>query len=125
MKKASLVMITLTLIFAAFAGGLFLGRNFNRSPVSVSSLPHKDITTVALNTTESKTTEPIVIDINSATAEEFMTLPGIGQTLANRIVAYRDANGPFTSLGELCNVEGIGDKKLESILDHITIGGQG
>lgn len=54
-----------------------------------------------------------------------MTLPGIGQTLANRIVAYRDANGPFENLGELCNVEGIGDKKLESILDHITIGGQG
>lgn len=123
MKKASLVMITLTFIFAAFAGGLFLGRNFNHSPVSVSALPHGETTAGIQTISTEESTEPEIVNINTATAEQLMTLPGIGEVLANRIIAYRDANGPFESLAELSNVEGIGDKKLESILDHITIGG--
>ena len=50
-------------------------------------------------------------------------LPGIGPLLAGRIVAYREENGPFEIPGELMNVEGIGEKKLEEIWDYITTGG--
>ena len=47
------------------------------------------------------------IDLNTATAQELDTLPSIGMTTAQRIIAYRTAHGPFRSLEELTSVEGI------------------
>lgn len=63
------------------------------------------------------------ININTADAALLATLPGIGDTLAQRIIDYRQANGPFTSIYELTRVSGIGDKKLQAVLDLITTGG--
>lgn len=48
-------------------------------------------------------------------------LEGIGPSLAQRIVSYRDANGPFTDIEQIKNVSGIGDKKFEAIKDDITV----
>ena len=126
MKKASLVIVTLTLLSCAFAAGFFLGRNTGRNTISISSAPTtKPTFSTQPQTTDAVVTEAYPIDINTATVEELITLPGIGEVLARRIVAYREANGPFESVAQLCNVEGIADKKLENILDYITIGGQG
>ena len=55
------------------------------------------------------------IDINSATAEEFVKIKGIGEKKAERILAYRDEHGKFESIDELKNVKGIGDKIVEII----------
>lgn len=55
------------------------------------------------------------LDINTATVEQLVALPGIGQVLAERIVAYRDAHGPFTSVDQLGDVEGIGDALVERL----------
>jgi competence protein ComEA len=55
------------------------------------------------------------ISLSSATAEQLDTLDGIGPTLAQRIVAYRDAHGGFRSVEELRQVEGIGDKRFEAL----------
>ena len=123
MKKASLVMIALTLVFMAFAGGFLIGRNSNRSNVRVSTFPNS--TSAPVETTTAPTqTEPLLININTATTEQLTQLPGIGTVIAERIVSYRNTSGPFESLADLTNVEGIGDKKLEGILDYITLGGQ-
>lgn len=125
MKKASLVIITLTLICCGFAIGFFLGRGSGTGSIRVSAVPPPS--TEPSQPSTDGTTEPsipLLVDINSATAEELTALPGIGSTLARRIVSYREANGPFESFAELLNVEGIGEKKLEDILDYITIGGQ-
>ena len=65
----------------------------------------------------------MLININTADAALLSTLPGIGSTLAQRIVEYRDANGPFRSVAGLLAVAGIGEGKLEAILDLITTGG--
>ena len=125
MKKASLVIVTLTLIFSAFACGFFLGRGTGHNSISVSAVPTVPVE-VPQGTSDASTapSTPVLIDINSATEAEFTALPGIGATLAGRIVAYRTENGPFQTIADLINVEGIGEKKLESILDYITIGGQ-
>lgn len=61
------------------------------------------------------------IDINSATPEELAFLPGIGPTLAGRIVSYRQAVGRFNYIEELLNVPGIGEKKLEQIRQYIEV----
>ncbi len=62
------------------------------------------------------------ININTASAEQLdEELEGIGPTLAQRIVSYRDENGPFTDIEQLKNVSGIGDKRFEAIKDDITV----
>jgi len=55
------------------------------------------------------------ININQATAEELQELPGIGPTLAKRIVEYRDAQGPFQSVDDLVQVKGIGPVMLSRL----------
>ena len=59
------------------------------------------------------------LNINKATREELIALPGIGETRADRIIEYRKANGGFYDVGELREVEGIGGKLLESLLPYI------
>lgn len=61
------------------------------------------------------------IDINHAPAEAFAVLPGIGDILAERIVTYREENGPFQSVDDLLKVEGIGDSKLNAIREYLTV----
>ena len=61
------------------------------------------------------------IDINQAKTEELIPLKGIGPVIAERIVHYRQENGPFHSPNALLGVKGIGPKKLESIKKHIRI----
>jgi competence protein ComEA len=61
------------------------------------------------------------LDINTATAEELVALPGIGQVGAEAIVRYRSATGPFTRVEDLLEVEGIGPTTLENIRDLIEV----
>ncbi len=61
-----------------------------------------------------------IVNVNQATAEELSQLPGIGPGLAARIVAYREANGPFADLNALDAVEGIGPVLLEKLKDLVT-----
>ena len=60
-----------------------------------------------------------VIDINTADARTLATIPGIGAGLAERIVAFRSANGAFTSVDELLDVSGITDRRLEALLPYV------
>ena len=61
------------------------------------------------------------ININKATEKEFETLPGIGPSLASKIIEYRNQNGKFGSIEDIKNVNGIGDSKYEKIKDLITV----
>jgi competence protein ComEA len=61
------------------------------------------------------------ININSATAKQLEELDGIGPVLAQRIVDYRDANGPFSSMDGLLDVQGIGEKTLATIRDKVDV----
>lgn|GEM_PF-1037118 len=61
------------------------------------------------------------ISINTANRETLMTLDGIGETLAQRIIDYREIYGDFASVDDLLNVQGIGEKRLAAIRDKITV----
>jgi competence protein ComEA len=62
-----------------------------------------------------------LVNINTATAAELETLPEIGPALAQRIVDYRTAHGPFAALDDLLEVSGIGPATLDAIRDYITL----
>ena len=72
------------------------------------------VTTAAGEDFSYETPEPL--DLNRAR---------VGEVLAERIVAYREEHGPFTSAEELLNVSGIGEKKLEALLPEVTVGESG
>jgi competence protein ComEA len=60
------------------------------------------------------------LDLNTATVEQLDTLPGVGEVTAGRIVAYRSAH-PFTSVDELLEVPGIGQRRFEQLKDLVTV----
>jgi competence protein ComEA len=62
------------------------------------------------------------IDINAASAAELTRLPGIGETTAQRIVEFREQNGPFGRIEDLMKVKGIGEKSFEKLRPSITVG---
>ena len=60
------------------------------------------------------------ININTADVDKLSTLKGVGPATAQKIIDYREENGPFKNIDELKNVRGIGQKKFDSIKDKIT-----
>ena len=123
--KLSVILPVITALFAGLTLGLFLGRNPAGSSVTVS-VPARLASAAAPEETQ---TEPsaqaasLPVNINTADAAELAALPGIGKVLAQRILDYRRVHGDFSAVEQLTNVEGIGEGKLETILELITIGG--
>jgi len=63
-----------------------------------------------------------LVNINTATLAELETLPGIGPSLGQNIIDYREASGPFVTIEDIMKVSGIGTAKFEAIRDLITVG---
>lgn len=66
-------------------------------------------------------TQNNIVNINTASKEELKTLPGIGDSTAQKIISYRNENGRFLVIEDIMNVSGIGNSKFESIKDYITV----
>lgn len=71
--------------------------------------------------TNTKRDKKTVVDINRATVEELTKLQGVGEGLAQRIVAERQKNGPFKTTEDLMRVSGIGQKKFDQLKDNIRV----
>ena len=108
MKK--LFLITLILAFAAF----FV-------QPTIPFISKAGFVSAQEGEIEAPPEEPAMVNINTASAEELATLEGIGDVIAQAIVEYRDANGPFKSIEDVKNVKGVGEKKFEGIKDKIAV----
>lgn len=115
MKKGAKLLLCIFIASTCFLTGMFVGRNTKDHHV-----------TLLHDSPSNESIAPVVadfrIDINSATKVQLMELHGIGELLAERIVAYREENGPFATIDDLMNVEGIGEKKLKAITEWIKVG---
>ena len=109
MKNSALVFLILTICFVGVLGGVLIGRSYT----SPSQPPQSSD---AVNSYGK-------VDLNTATKSQLCLLPGIGDLLADRIIRYREDNGPFQTIDELILVEGIGKSKLNELRDYITVGG--
>ncbi len=63
-----------------------------------------------------------LVNINTATSAQLVALPGIGEVLANRIITYRDSHGPFSSIDQLDDVDGISASLVEKLRPLVTVG---
>jgi competence protein ComEA len=64
---------------------------------------------------------PGLLNLNTASVDDLDALPGVGPVLAERIVAWRDAHGPFASVDQLREVSGIGERKFADLRDRVTV----
>ncbi len=119
MKKPQWLLVGITAAFICILLGIFIGRNLPGG----QNLNIQDSQTSHTPTTGP--TEPVgdgKININTATIEQLDMLPGIGGVIAQRIIDYRDKNGPFAAIEDIMKVSGIGEKKFEQIKDYIKVG---
>lgn len=87
---------------------------------TVAALPWADAAEPAARAKPSASSRAPV-DLNEANAEQLTAVPGIGETLAARIVAFREEHGPFRRVEDLLKVRGIGEKSFQKLRPHVTV----
>lgn len=141
-NRQSAILVLITCLAVSFTLGFLAGRVSAPGDTIITRAPEPTsppaisteapaperltvLTTVPPETAEETTlpaaADPALINVNTATLSQLDTLPGIGPVLAQRIIDYREAHGPFTSPAQLLLVEGIGEKRLAEIIGLITI----
>ena len=115
--KTEKCLLGLTAAFLCLLAGLYLHDARQTEPVAVE--------TERTVSREELAPDLSPLDLNTAAAAELAALPGIGEALAERIVAYRTEHGPFASTEEIMEVSGIGPGKFEGLKDRITVNGEG
>lgn len=109
-----LVLAALTVLFAVSLA--FLHKT------SYEGTAHGDYTVSVQDRTDEITAPTrVLVNVNTATAEELETLTGIGPSLAQAILDYRAEHGAFETAEDLLNVKGIGEAKLEGFRAEITL----
>ena len=116
-KKAKI--ITGILIFAAVAAVGYAIEHFEKDAFVEEVVAKEDA--VSYVEPESGENEAGLININKADTETLSMLTGIGQSIAERIVDFRENNGGFGTIEEIMNVPGISEKKFEMIKDDISV----
>ena len=120
LKTVPVIIILTVLLFVSM--GLFLGLRIAEKRGAEFSLTLATVSDATGNESEPTYTgmSDRLIDINTASAAELMTLEGIGEKRAEKIIEYREKYGPFTDITELKNISGIGENVYNNIAPYIT-----
>ena len=116
-RSVILLMSIMICILISYIAGMKITTDIKKtaeqqSSTEVATMQEKVVTDLHVD---------LQVNINSDDISELCQLPGIGQSKANAIIDYRKENGNFTSVEELINVSGIGQKTLDNIRSYIYI----
>lgn len=118
MKKVTTFLLPAITLLFVLCIGVLVSKEFNTiQPIALVDKPFDSNRFPA----DSPITPAGKININTASAEDLTLLSGIGEVLSQRIVAYREENGPYTQTEDLLNVKGIGKITLSKIADYIAV----
>lgn len=112
-KKVPILFIVATLICIAIYVGVFIGRRQSHNFLYL----HNAVEQVEAH----RTNKDYIIDINTASSEELMMLPGMTRPAANAIVEYREKYGNYILVSELKKIKGITNEMYNSIKDYVTV----
>lgn len=135
-KKQTMVMIGITLLVMA---GVLLYISFSQPKVYVDETTVSDsqqnaaavqsssvltsatatASTAKVQSTQNTTSFPV--NINTATVSELIAVPNLGEKRASDIIAYREAIGGYTSVSQIKNIKGIGDKLYSMVSPYLTV----
>ena len=117
--KETAVLLVIACIFIVITVGQIAIINSNTISVNV-----RDNESVASFDSLSEVSEVVheLININTASEDLLCELHGIGEVIAQRIIEYRETNGPFSSIEDLMNVKGIGEATFEKMKPYISVG---
>ncbi len=121
-KIASGVFVVMA-VLTAFVIGYFAGANSSRSEIYVETVAAEPPAALEIQQEVVSDSAPLdmPVNLNTATQQQLEMLPGIGPELAERILEYRKTVGKFLSIEQIMDVEGIGEKRFETLKDLITV----
>ena len=114
MKKVIIIMCSVTFMFCLGIVGVFIMR-------ICQPITNPLISPLTVSTDDLHINSEGKLNINVATAQELAALNGIGEVLSERIVDYREKHGPFKEPSDLLKIKGIGQTKLDNIIDQICV----
>ena len=129
LKKAELCVLMFTLLFLAVSIGYQAGKSRTPAAFSVRTAVEAAEQSADADGQTRKSTDASAsaaapaekVNINTADAKELCALNGIGETLAGRIIEYREVHGAFSRIEDITKVSGIGSSTLERLQDRITV----
>ena len=132
--KAEAALLAITALFLTFVAGFAMGSRSGETALTLPSGAEVVTERSAPAALPESSPEPDAwekeapdsgaldkLNLNTATKEDLMALPGIGDELADRILAYRARFGAFYSTDELLEISGIGEKKYRAVAGLITV----
>ena len=118
MRKSLYVLITSILVFIGLISGIFIGRSTASTQITINPISGSS------STSSTKDPEELgKVNINTASKDTLMLLPGIGDIKATKILQFREDYGNFTSIEDLIYVDGFSYETIEDLRPYITVGG--
>ena len=115
--ERKLIWYALTFVIVLFSAAFLWGISEFTAKENIPSVTAADVCSAVTAVSYRE----ILVNINTADMQELMTVKGIGEATAEKIILYREENGSFETVDELIEINGIGEKKLEQFRPYVVV----